>query len=222
MACSVNSYAGGLGEYSNGYRMGEVTKFSMKGLMMKSGEGQMLMGSESTPYITTDSDGNKTTINPWYFSVSDKVMRGKVNNAIGQYVVVGYSQSHIKNINVDTSYEITSVEGISQPRTEGCTASNYTSGIKSEGKRTGRIVKASSKGVMVDSWEIMIQQGNSGNQFKNMSISKDQTLYDCAVEFLKAGQKVVIEYDQSAVNLNVFGRNTTYDVISIQPVRGLN
>ena len=62
----------GLGTFSEGYRIGEITKFSVKGMFTKSGEGQMLMGRESTPYIIRydcgDGETCKKTINPWYFS----------------------------------------------------------------------------------------------------------------------------------------------------------
>ncbi len=66
-----------------------------------------------------------------------------------------------------------------------------------------------------------MQQGNSGSQFHDMSISKDKALYDCAIKFLKAGQKVKVFYSQSHLNMS-FSRNTTYDIVKIEPVKGLN
>jgi hypothetical protein len=218
--------AGGLGTYSQGYRMGQLTKFSIKGLLFKSGEGQMLMGSESTPLIITskDNEGNTTqkTINPWYFSASKKDIQKAIDQNLGEYVVLQYHQSRIKSPNVNTPYEIVSVEPISEPINDVCIAQSITKGHRSDGKRVGRIVKASNKGHLAKSWEIIIQQGNSGNQFKSMSISKDEELFNCAVRYLKAGQKVKITYNESHVNLNVFGRNTSYDIVKIEPVAGLN
>ena len=55
-----------------------------------------------------------------------------------------------------------------------------------------------------------------------MSISKDKELFDCATAYLKAGQKVKVYYDESIVNLNLTGRETSYDIIVIEPVKGLN
>ena len=222
MAISSMSYAGGLGTYSTGARMGQLTKFSVKGLMFKSGEGQMLMGSESTPLIVKDKDGNKKTINPWYFSSYDKNIQSKLDQNIGEYVVLDYKQARVKNPNVDTEYEITKVSTIGDTLSKTCMANNFTNGHKSEGKRVGRIVKASSKGTIAKSWEILIQQGNSGNQFKHMSISDDQDLFNCAMDYLRAGQKVKITYDESFMNMNVFGRDTNYDIIKIEPVKGLD
>lgn len=215
------------GSYSEGYRMGQLTKFSVKGMFSKSGEGQMLMGSESTPYIitTTDSKGvtTKKTINPWYFSSSNKAMHRKIDSAIGEYVVIKYKQSHIRNVfAADTDYEVVSVSPINPKLSKTCKAKNYIQGSKSKGKRVGRIVKASTKGTFTNSYEIMIQQGNSGNQFKNMSISKDKRLFDCAISYLKAGQKVKIYYNESLINTEIFSRNTAYEIIKIEPISGLN
>lgn len=216
--CSPCS-AGGFGNYSSGYRMGQLTKFSIKGMMFKSGEGQMLMGSESTPYVITDGDGNRKTINPWYFSASNPTIQNGLNTQIGEYVVLDYNESHIKSPKVDTAYEITKISKIQAPRDKACSASNFTDGSKGGGTRVGRIVKASKKGLVADSFEIMFQQGNSGAQFKNMSISEDENFYNCAVSFLKAGQRVKITYDESHMNLNVFGRNTRYDIVKIEPIK---
>lgn len=226
----TGSYAAGFGEYSHGFRMGELTKFSVKGFVFKSGEGQMLVGSESSPLVITetDSDGNtkKKVINPWYFSVSpDNMgkMKNKMMSELGNYVVIEYKQSHVKSPKVDTDYEPVAVLSITKPINKVCVAKKFDSGSNSEGVRVGRIVKASNKGRISNSYEITIQMGNSGNQFKNMSISEDDKLYECAIEYLKAGQKVKIYYDESFFNLNRMNRNTKYDIVKIEPIKtGLN
>lgn len=226
LALSVNAMASGVGEYSTGYRMGQITKSSVKGLMMKSVESQMLMGSESTPLVRTktDSEGKpyQVTINPWYFSSPDLSMMKVLEPLVGEYAVIQYKQYHLSAPNVDTDYEVVNVLPIAEPMNKTCTAQSYHDGMKSGGIRVGRIVKASTKGVLVNSYEIMMQQGNAGNQFKNMSISSDPALYECAVQFLKAGQKVKVHYSQSIVNLDLLGRNTSYDIVKIEPVKGLN
>lgn len=220
------AYADGIGNYSHGWRMGQLVKFSVKGLIFKSGEGQLLMGRESTPYIKTwtDSDGkvHKKTINPWYFSSTNKKLWPELQSNVGNYVVLEYKQSHVKMPNVDTDYEILNIEQILHLKlNKVCRAEKYIEGSKSEGIRVGRIVKASSKGTLVNSFEVMMQIGNSGAQFKNMSIT-DPKLFQCAVEYLKAGQKVRVRYSESIVNLNILSRETSYDVISIEPVQDLN
>lgn len=222
----LSTSANAIGTYSIGYRMGQLTKFSIKGIFTKSGEGEMLVGSESTPLIitNTDSEGNttRTVINPWRFSSTNKNVQNELSTRVGDYVVVTYKQAQLHNpLGTDTDYEITSVSSIMEPLKDSCTATNYTKGDKSSGVRVGRIVKASSKGAFVKSYEITMQQGNSGNQFHKMSITKDKGLYNCAVNFLKAGQKVKIYYSQSLLNLSL-NRSTTYDIVKIEPVKGLN
>jgi len=216
---SQAAMAGGMGNYSNGYRMGMITKFSVKGLMFKSGEGEMLMGRESTPYIIPRTkDTAEKIINPWQFSSTDAKMQKQLNQVIGEYVVIKYNQAHVKMLNVDTDYEVVGIEKPTKSFSRTCTAEKFHDGMKSEGARVGRIVKASIKGTMVNSYEIKIQLGNAGNQFSDMSISKDDKLFECAVEALKSAKKVKVTYSQSFINLDVFGRNTTYDVVKIEPL----
>lgn len=222
----ISTNANAIGIYSTGYRMGQLTKFSIKGIFTKSGEGEMLVGSESTPLIitSTDSEGNTTrkVINPWKFSSTNKSMQDKLASNIGDYVYVTYKQAQVHNpLGTDTDYEITSVNSIESPINKVCIANAYEKGSKSTGTRVGRVIKASSKGTFVKSYEITMQQGNSGNQFHKMSISKDKELYKCAIDYLKAGQKVKIYYSQSLLNLSL-SRSTTYDIVKIEPVKGLN
>jgi len=94
-----------------------------------------------------------------------------------------------------------------------CVADKFIEGSKSEGQRVGRFVKLSEKGLVNKTFEAMFQQGNSGNQFKSMSISS-QKMYDCALQFLKTGAKVKIQYSQSFIVVPG-SRDTNYDIVSI-------
>lgn len=217
--CAVDVRAGGAGVYSTGYKVGELTKFSVKGFVMKSGEGQMLLGNESTPYTSGKGEEAKE-LNPWRFSSMDKDIQEQLDTNMGEYVVLGYNQARVKFPNVDTEYEITSVETLTAKLSKTCEATSYEKGSKTKaGKRTGRFVKASTKGTMIKSWELLVQQGNAGNQFKHLSISEDEDLYNCAIEFLKAGQKVKITYTEKYMS---FGEDSNYDIIKIEPVGGMN
>lgn len=209
----------GLGTYSEGYRMGQITKFSVKGLMTKSGEGQMLMGREGTPYIIygKDSDGNTTkrVINPWYFS-AEISQADKINEFSGEYAWIRYEQAQIRNfISYDTDYMVKEIDKPTKEEPVEC-IDRKADGSKSEGFRVGRIVKASKKGHLSDSYEIIIQVGNSGNQFKHMSIISPD-MFQCAVDTLKSGKKVKIEYSQSFFH-NPLGQDSSYNVKSIAPL----
>lgn len=211
----------GLGVYSVGYRVGQITKFSVKGLANKTGEGQMLMGRESTPYIITYSCGEGSTcrkrINPWHFSMLQRDAH-LMKPFAGEYVWVQYNQAQVKSPMYDTDYLITQIGKIDRTtQIKSCSDPN-ASGSKSEGVRVGRIVKASMKGTFSETGEIMIQVGNAGNQFKKMSVT--DSMFQCAVTALKTAQKVKIHYVQSWFR-NPFASDTTYAVSKIEVIQDI-
>jgi hypothetical protein len=207
----------GLGTYSSGYRMGMLTKCSVKGLVAKSLECQLTMGRESSPVskTLTDSDGNQTVvqINPWSFSGSPDA-NNVVNAYVGKYVYVEYAQSQVKSVSRDTDYNIREIADVTK-KEPTCTAKTSASGGKSDGKRVGRIVKASNKGTLVKTYEITIQVGSAGNEFLNMSIT-DEKVYACTLEWLKSGKMATVHYNQAF--LNVRFENSSYTITEISPV----
>lgn len=93
--------AHGCGEgYSEGERFGQLRKFSHKGLMMKSWEGELLL---SNGYIRkADGSGGPDV---WAFSVTDeKIARMLEAVPANATVTVKYRQWAIKPISQDTSY----------------------------------------------------------------------------------------------------------------------
>ncbi|HWQ60512.1 MAG TPA: hypothetical protein VN420_05220 [Candidatus Fimivivens sp.] len=202
------------GTFSEGYRMGQLTKFSIKGLLIKSGEGQLLLGRESTPYSITTGDGTER-INPWYFSADPSVCN-TLNEKAGDYVVLHYVQSRVANTFVqDTDYTVDKVYGVTRkdpvPRLYEVAKDR---GGKSEGVRVGRIVKVSYKGNVNKTYELMLQQGDAGNQFKHMTIT-DDGMYQYAIKVLMSGKKVKVYYVESFF---VFPgtRDTNYQVWKIE------
>lgn len=93
-------------DYSDGERSGTVTKFSRKGLWMKSWEGELLMGG-----MTTDGDG-RSVPNVFQFTVVDSAVVPLVQAAqhAGRPVTVAYRQWAISPVGQDSSYEIVSVK----------------------------------------------------------------------------------------------------------------
>ena len=215
---SATAMADGMGTYSTGYRFGELTKFGIKGIFLKSGEGQMMLGNNSAVITPTEESAFS---NPWRFSSTSAITQKELKNTMGGFVTLKYEQAHVKFPNVDTDYDIKKVIPIQPPITKACTTEDYNPGIKSNTTRVGRIVKASTKGIGFNSYELIMQMGNAGNQFKHLSVTVP-SIYSCAVQFLKAGQKVKVEYSESLVNMDLIGRETPYDVISITPVQTLD
>ncbi len=206
----------GIGTYSQGLRVGQLTKFSVKGIINNSGEGQLLMGYEGTPYVIKDSEGEvKKVVNPWYFSAGEKFYK-KMKEYYGKYVVIEYRQSRIRNpLFRDTDYNVTAVYPVSNkylPKKDSIWVEG--SGSKSEGFRTGRFVKLSFKGMIGKSFESILQQGNSGNQFKHMSIA-NKKIYDYAVRVAKTMRKVRIDYKESVL-YNPLIHETGHEIIGIK------
>lgn len=207
------------GVYSEGYRMGKLDKASVKGLV-NSCEAQLLLGRESTPYVKTTGSGDdktQTTINPWYFSGSEDGCEELMGYG-GKYVWIRYEQYRSTNVFTrDTDYNWREVQPVTKRApSKSSYATAEPKGWKSDGYRFGRIVKASYKGNVFGTWEIMLQVGDSGAQFKNMSIT-DEDMYNYALEVLKAGVPVKISYNESFIR-NPAARDTTYQVWRIEVV----
>lgn len=211
---------GGLGDYSDGWRMGMLTKYSVKGWVNKSGEGELLMGADSSIAYEGSGDDRKQ-INPWEFSSAPE-KADQVLPFRGQYVVIHYRQYQVNNpLKRDTDYELVDISAVNKAAkpTDAC-GNAAASGKNSSGFRVGRVVKASYKGTINKSYELKIQMGGSGNEFYDMSVS-DPAMFECAVKWLKSGGKATIFYKQSFL-YNPLNRNTGYDIQRIEPLPSLD
>lgn len=104
------------GHYSDGDRVGTVSKFSNKGFVSKTWEGELNLGG--IRQVTT-SDGKTSTTqnvaNVWAFSVTDPVIVGKIQAAMdsAQPVRLHYSEAlFVAPWTADTSYFVTAVDEI--------------------------------------------------------------------------------------------------------------
>lgn len=218
-----NPEQAGYGTFSEGYRIGQLSKYSVKGWVWKSGEGEMLVGNESTYLEQQYSCGDKTCtriVNPWPFS-SGTAYADFIRNYVGDYAVIRYRQARVKSLERDTEYEVMEVMAPLDPTALGvdsCVASEYVKGSKSAGVRVGRLVKLSWKGTFSKTYEVTMQVGNSGNQFHYMSISdgEDKDEYvGCLLQMLMSGAKVKVRYSESLL-YNPLTRDTGYDIVSVK------
>jgi prepilin-type N-terminal cleavage/methylation domain-containing protein len=93
----------------DGKRVGTITKFSYKGLFVKSYEGELNMGGIRN---STDSEGKHSVVaNVWEFSCSNPEVAKKLDNLLGKQVVIKYHQS-FNGFKMDTSYDVVSVEEV--------------------------------------------------------------------------------------------------------------
>ena len=96
--------------YSEGVRTGTVQKFSMKGFVAKSWEGELVM--EGTK-LKAGSEGGTRGGNVWAFSVVDANVARVIDSATmsGNPVALRYCQNNplnpLKGFSAQTSYRIT-------------------------------------------------------------------------------------------------------------------
>ena len=111
-AIAIGIFAAAAGNFvgtSDGKRVGVLTKFSHKGLFIKSYEGELNMGGLRNKL---NSDGNSISVaNVWEFSCSNAQMAEKLENLVGKEVVIKYHQS-FAGLQRDTSYDVVSVEEV--------------------------------------------------------------------------------------------------------------
>lgn len=204
-----------LAEFSNGVKFGTITKASVSGYFNKSLECTMLLGVDSTPFYIKTQDGERS-VNPWHFS-GDLVYKDSVNEIAGENAYVEYEQVYFNTgTKYSTEYKIVAVGRTLSPFPEKqCIIEEDGISGKSDGFRIGYIVKASRKGTLVNSWEITLQEGNSGNKFFDMSVDNEK-LYEFIFNCVKSGQKVKVLYkDLGVLNFLDPLKDTRYRIVGV-------
>jgi hypothetical protein len=111
-AVAIGIFAAAVGNVvgtSDGKRVGVLTKFSHKGLFIKSYEGELNMGGVRN---NVNSKGERSMVaNVWEFSCSNPQMAEKLENLVGKEVVIKYHQS-FAGLQRNTSYDVVSVEEV--------------------------------------------------------------------------------------------------------------
>jgi len=91
--------------YSEGNRAGVLTKFSTKGFIFKTNEGELNVGSINS------ATGNAVANNAWAFSVKDKAVAEQLYKMEGKMIRVHYKEK-VKNLpwQGETKYFVDEVE----------------------------------------------------------------------------------------------------------------
>ncbi len=91
--------------YSEGTRVGDLQKFSQKGLINKSWEGELVMEGTKIKSSANGVSGG----NVWRFSVLDPSVAKVIDNAMmtGNKVALRYCQTLLPMLQSDTGYRIT-------------------------------------------------------------------------------------------------------------------
>jgi hypothetical protein len=106
------------GSYGDGYRAGALTKVSRKGVLFKTNEGEMFIGT-SIENGDGDVESGGVINNIWYFSIkNDSELLKKLDDALlnGHRVKLHYYQKYWKLFWVgDTKYIVDEMEVIKDP-----------------------------------------------------------------------------------------------------------
>ena len=107
--CVKGCVSGCGADYSEGDRIGSITKFSNKGLFIKSWEGQLNLGG----FVTKHSDkGDSLVANTWNFTVTKPELVDKIQHAMvsGKPVKIHYRQWFNSPMSMDSNYEAVTVD----------------------------------------------------------------------------------------------------------------
>jgi hypothetical protein len=224
------------GVYSEGIRVGMIHDWASDQQhfydVFYTNEGQMFLGNQSVAWTNPDTHKEE---NPWKFSSSNYILEEYQPMSLGRQVVVHYKQVLWKwnSINGLTNYRVMSIEPVNAHLVDklmtkdkdgkdvnGCGDIVSSAGgvINQRGSApfAGRIVRVSTTGNVIDSWEALIQKGDSGGAFIPMSIT-DSSIKACADLFAASNVMSVIYYELSRVP-NPLTRKTNYEIIGIEKV----
>ncbi len=99
-----------IGNYSNGDRLGTITKLSHKGIIWSTWEGELVMGG-----VKADNNSGGSVANVWEFSVTDSVIAEQIQKAMdsGTVIKLHYNQVLIaKPWNGSTTYYVDKVSTV--------------------------------------------------------------------------------------------------------------
>ena len=181
------------------------------------------MGREGSFYERcrgTGKDRKCRRINPWSFS-AEPTNAGSINQYSGQYVVINYREVQVNNpLKYSTAYRVVDVSPVDKSIDLGKGfVAPVPGGSKSKGFRIGRIVKASRKGHLSKTYELIVQVGNAGNQYKHMS-TKNKQVFDFAIKALKSAKKVKVLYTERGL-LQFSMDDTRYQLYGIETLQDI-
>ena len=193
------SYGSGLSAtplfvYNHGYVMGELNKVGFVGLNRRIVTGEVSIGNNSFSAgnaFRNELRGDYTLNNPWNFC-ADQEFYEKLVGPIGEFVVIEYKTPKKSTLlQCQSQNEIVAIYPLSRGNPSKVVLESAKISISSKpyGVSVGRIVNAQKSGKYDDNWSVVIQVGNSGNDFRYLQIV-DAELYALALDCLSSATKV--------------------------------
>jgi len=223
------SYAPGLSAtplfvYNHGYVMGELNKVDLIGLNRRIVAGEVSIGNNSfgaSNDIRDDLHGDYVLNSPWNFC-GDQEFYERLVGAIGEFVVIEYKTPKQSSLlQCQSINEIVAVYPLSRgnPSMVVLESSKISITGRPYGVSVGRIVNAQKSDRHGDYWSVVIQVGNSGNDFRYLQIV-DSELYAFALECLSSATKVKLYHVERIHGVTPTDRSDAY-VWKIETKSGL-
>ena len=193
------SYGSGLSAtplfvYNHGYVMGELNKVDLIGLNRRIVAGEVSIGNNSFSAGNDVRDvfrGDYVLNNPWNFCGGQEFYE-KLVGPIGEFVVIEYRTPKKSSLlQCQSKNEIVAIHPLSRgnPSNGVFESTKISIAGKPYGVSVGRIVNAQKSDRYDDNWSVVIQVGNSGNDFRYLQIV-DSELYAFALDCLSSATKV--------------------------------
>ena len=179
---------------NHGYVMGELNKVDLIGPNRRIVAGEVSIGNNSFGAgndIRNELRGHYTLNNPWRFC-GDQEFYEKLIGPIGEFVVIEYRTPKKSSLlQCQSQNEILAVYSLASgnPSNVVLESSRISVAGKPYGISAGRIVNAQKSDRYSDNWSVVIQVGNSGNDFHYLQIV-DPEIYALALDSLSSATKV--------------------------------
>lgn len=178
--------------------MGELNGVDFIGPNRKVVTGEVSIGNFSFSGGNNARDefrGDYVLRNPWSFC-GDKEFYEKLVNQIGEFAVIEYKTPKKSSLlQCQSPNEIVALYSVSRGNSSNLVLESSKINIagKPYGVSVGRVVNAQKSDKYNDNWSVVIQVGNSGNDFRYLQII-DSDLYALALDSLSTATKVKLYY----------------------------
>jgi hypothetical protein len=210
--------------YNHGYVMGELNKVDLIGINRRIVAGEVSIGNNSFGAgndVRNALRGDYTLNNPWNFC-GDQEFYEKLVGPIGEFVVIEYKTPKKSSLlQCQSNNEIVAIYPLSRGNPSNVVLESAKISIagKPYGVSVGRIVNAQKSDRYSDNWSVVIQVGNSGNDFRYLQIV-DSDLYAFALDCLSTATKVKLYHVERIHGATQRDRSDAY-VWRIETIPGL-
>ena len=201
--------------YNHGYVMGELNKVDLIGPNRHVLAGEVSIGNNSFgagDEFRSELRGDYVLRNPWGFC-GDAEIYEKLVDYIGEFVVIEYKTPKKSSLlQCQSMNEIVSIYPVSRGNPPGFVSESTKISIagKPYGVNVGRIVNAQTSDKHSTNWSVVMQIGNSGNDFRYLQII-DSDLYALALDCLVSATKVKLYHVQQIHGAT--GPERSYDYV---------